>query len=43
MSEETDNPERIDGQLPQVQDLFSDSDIKKIKKKISDSLKENKI
>jgi hypothetical protein len=42
MSEESDNPERIDGQLPQVQDLFSDDDIKKIKKKISESLKRSK-
>ena len=42
MSEESDNPERIDGQLPQVQDLFSDDDIKKIKKKISESLKRSR-
>ena len=42
MSEETENSERIDGSLPQITDVFSDEDIKKIKKKMSDSLKEKK-
>lgn len=42
MNEEIDDPERIDGSLPQVQDLFSNDDIKKIKKKIAESLKEKK-
>lgn len=42
MSEETENHERIDGSLPQINDVFSDDDIKKIKKKIADSLKGKK-
>ena len=42
MSEETENPERIDGSLPQINDVFSDDDIKKIKKKIANSLKGKK-
>tara|TARA_B110000438_G_scaffold3908_1_gene3935 strand:+ start:24704 stop:24838 length:135 start_codon:yes stop_codon:yes gene_type:complete len=43
MSEESEtNHEKIDGQLPQIQDIFSDDDMKKIKKKIADSLKGSK-
>jgi len=38
---EADNHERIDGSLPQIEDIFSSDDIKKIKKKIADSLKGN--
>lgn len=40
MSEEEDqNPERIEGQLPQLSDVIPDEVYKKIKKKIQDSLK----
>jgi len=43
MTEETEiNHEYIEGSLPTVQDIFSDDDIKKIKKKMAESLKGNK-
>jgi len=42
MSEETENHERVDGSLPQMTDIFSDEDVKKIRKKIADALKGNK-
>jgi len=37
--EEDQNPERIEGQLPQLSDVIPDEVYKKIKKKIQDSLK----
>jgi hypothetical protein len=40
--EPENNYEKIEGSLPTVQDVFSDDDIKKIRKKITDSLKGNK-
>lgn len=32
--DEQQNPEKIDGQLPTIQDVFNDDDINKIKKKM---------
>jgi len=37
--EEDQNPERIEGQLPQLSDVIPDEVYKKIRKKIQDSLK----
>ena len=37
--EEQNNPERIDGQLPQLSDVIPDDVYKKLKKKMQDSLK----
>ena len=43
MTEETENNhEKIEGSLPTIHDVFSDDDIKKIRKKINDSLKGSK-
>jgi hypothetical protein len=36
---EEENPERIDGQLPQLNDVIPDEVYKKIKKNMKDSLK----
>ena len=38
MSEEEQNPERIDGQLPQLIDVIPADVYKKLKKKMQDSL-----
>lgn len=35
---EQQNPEKIDGQLPTIQDIFNDDDIDKIKKKMKNLL-----
>jgi hypothetical protein len=39
VSEEDNNPEHIDGQLPQLSDVISEEVYKKLKKKMQDSLK----
>jgi len=38
VSEEEQNPEHIDGQLPQMSDVFPDEVFKKLKKKMKESL-----
>jgi len=37
--EEQNNPEHIDGQLPQLSDVIPDEVYKKLKKKMQDSFK----
>lgn len=39
MSEDENNPEHIDGQLPQLNDVIPDDVYDKIKKKMKESLK----
>ncbi len=38
MSEEETNPEKIEGQIPTIQDVFNDDLVNKIKKKLKSQL-----